>query len=144
MLFGVKVGLSDHTMGLGVSVAAVALGASVIEKHFTLARSDGGPDSSFSLEKEELKSLVENSQMAFQSIGRPNYSSTPEELKTKCHRRSLYIVKDIEKGEKLTTHNVRSIRPGGGLKPKYYDEILGKVANVNIGRGTPLRWENIK
>ncbi|MEZ9909348.1 pseudaminic acid synthase [Vibrio sp. 10N.261.51.A3] len=140
--FGVEVGLSDHTMDIGVSVAAVALGACVIEKHFTLARADGGVDSAFSLEKEELTSLVTNCNMAFEAIGKPNFISTEEELKTKCHRRSLYIVKDIKKGEVFTTEHVRSIRPGNGILPKYLDDVLGKMAKQDLQFGTPLQFNH--
>ncbi|MBT9239586.1 pseudaminic acid synthase [Vibrio splendidus] len=140
--FGVEVGLSDHTMDIGVSVAAVALGACVIEKHFTLARADGGPDSAFSLEKEELKSLVTNCNMAFESIGKPNFISTEVELQTKVHRRSLYVVKDIKKGEVFTEEHVRSIRPGNGILPKYLDDVFGSHAKEDISFGTPLSFEH--
>lgn len=138
--FGVEVGLSDHTMDIGVSVAAVALGACVIEKHFTLSRADGGVDSAFSLEKEELKSLVENCEMAFEAVGKPNFISTEAELQTKCHRRSLYVVKDIKEGEIFTSEHVRSIRPGNGILPKYLDDVLGKKAKKDITFGTPLNF----
>lgn len=137
-VFNCEVGLSDHTMDIGVSVAAVALGASIIEKHFTLARADGGPDAGFSLEKEELVSLVKNCQIAYEALGQINYTSTESEVKTKCHRRSLYVVKDIKAGEKFTADNVRSIRPGFGLAPKYYEEVIGKIARIDILKGTPL------
>ncbi|KIP77982.1 MULTISPECIES: pseudaminic acid synthase [Vibrio] len=139
--FGVEVGLSDHTMDIGVSVAAVALGACVIEKHFTLARADGGPDSAFSLEKEELKSLVTNCNMAFESIGKPNFISTEVELQTKVHRRSLYVVKDIKKGEVFTEEHVRSIRPGNGILPKYLDDVLGSKATGDFSFGTPMNFK---
>ncbi|MUK65320.1 pseudaminic acid synthase [Aliivibrio fischeri] len=139
--FNVEVGLSDHTMDIGVSVAAVALGACVIEKHFTLARADGGPDSAFSLEKEELKSLVVNCNMAFEAIGKPNFISTEAELQTKCHRRSLYIVKDIKKGEVFTEEHVRSIRPGNGIPPKYLDKVLGKTAKQDLKYGMPMMFD---
>ncbi|WP_045386281.1 pseudaminic acid synthase [Vibrio rotiferianus] len=140
--FGVEVGLSDHTMDIGVSVAAVALGACVIEKHFTLARADGGPDSAFSLEKEELKSLVVNCTMAYEAIGKPNFVSTEAELQTKCHRRSLYVVKDIKQGEIFTEEHVRSIRPGNGILPKFLDEVLGSTATVDLKFGTPLSFSH--
>lgn len=142
--FDVEVGLSDHTMDIGVSVAAVAFGACVIEKHFTLARSDGGVDSTFSLEKGELKSLVMNCNMAFEAIGKPNFISTEVELQTKCHRRSLYIVKDIRKGEVFTEKHVRSIRPGNGIPPKYIDKVLGSIATKNLYFGTPLNFSDYK
>ncbi|WP_172380539.1 pseudaminic acid synthase [Vibrio sp. Vb339] len=140
--FGVEVGLSDHTMDIGVSVAAVALGACVIEKHFTLARSDGGVDSAFSLEKEELKSLVVNCNMAFEAIGQPTFVSTEAELQTKVHRRSLYVVKDIKQGEVFTDHHVRSIRPGNGIAPKYLDDVIGARATSDLKFGTPLRFKH--
>ncbi|PTC02976.1 pseudaminic acid synthase [Vibrio mediterranei] len=139
--FDVEVGLSDHTMDIGVSVAAVALGACVIEKHFTLARADGGPDSAFSLEKEELNSLVVNCNLAFEALGKPNFVSTESELKTKCHRRSLYIVKDIKKGEVFTRSHVRSIRPGNGIAPKFLDDVVGRKAKCDLEFGTPMRFE---
>lgn len=140
--FGVEVGLSDHTMDIGVSVAAVTLGACVIEKHFTLARADGGPDSAFSLEKEELKSLVVNCNMAFEALGSPNFISTEAELKTKCHRRSLYVVKDIKKGDAFTEEHVRSIRPGNGILPKYLDIVLGSKATQDLTFGKPLQFSD--
>lgn len=140
--FGVEVGLSDHTMDIGVSVAAVALGACVIEKHFTLARADGGPDSAFSLEKEELTSLVVNCNMAYEALGKPNFVSTEVELQTKCHRRSLYVVKDIKEGEMFTEEHVRSIRPGNGILPKYLDEVIGSVATQDLKFGTPLQFSH--
>lgn len=142
--FSCLVGLSDHTMDIGVSVAAVALGAAVIEKHFTLSRSDGGPDSGFSLEKEELAMLVKNCHMAQEALGHVNYASTASEAKTKCHRRSLYVVKDIKKGQVLTSDNIRSIRPGDGMAPKYYDVVLGKKAKVDLSFGTPLSFDVIE
>ena len=140
--FGVEVGLSDHTMDIGVSVAAVSLGACVIEKHFTLARADGGPDSAFSLEKEELTSLVVNCNMAYEALGKPNFVSTEVELQTKCHRRSLYVVKDIKEGEVFTEEHVRSIRPGNGILPKYLDEVIGSVATQDLKFGTPLQFSH--
>jgi N-acetylneuraminate synthase len=140
--FDVEVGLSDHTMDIGVSVAAVALGACVIEKHFTLSRADGGVDSAFSLEKEELKSLVVNCTMAYEAIGKPNFVSTEAELQTKCHRRSLYIVKDIKEDEVFTEEHVRSIRPGNGILPKYLDEVIGSVATQDLKFGTPLQFSH--
>ncbi len=138
--FGVEVGLSDHTMDIGVSIAAVALGACVIEKHFTLERADGGPDAAFSLEQHELAALVANCHMAFDAIGRPNFVSTATELQTKTHRRSLYVVKDIKRGEVFTEQHVRSIRPGNGILPKHLDDVLGSVATDDISFGTALRF----
>ena len=140
--FGVEVGLSDHTMGVGVAVASVALGATVIEKHFTLARADGGVDSTFSLEPAELKSLVVETERAWQSLGRVSYgTSSAQEAKSLAFRRSLYISRDVKKGEALTPENVRTIRPGFGLAPKWLDLILTRKAAKDISRGTPLSWD---
>ncbi|PMO91541.1 pseudaminic acid synthase [Vibrio breoganii] len=139
-----EVGLSDHTMGVGVSVAAVSLGACVIEKHFTLVRADGGPDSAFSLEKDELKLLVDSCHMAFEAIGKPNFVSTEVELKTKVHRRSLYVVKNIQKGEVFTEEHVRSIRPGNGILPKFLDDVIGSIATEDLEFGTPLTFKHYK
>lgn len=140
-MFGCEVGLSDHTMGTGVSVAAVALGATVIEKHFTLARADGGVDSAFSLEPAELRSLVTESRRAHAALGRVSYGAVNGEKKSLVHRRSLYITQDVRAGERLTAANVRSIRPGLGLAPKHYDAVLGRAARRDLPRGTPLSWE---
>ncbi len=140
-LFGCEIGLSDHTMGVGVSVAAVALGATVIEKHFTLRRADGGVDSTFSLEPDEMKALVIETERAWQSLGQVFYGPTKVEQKSLAFRRSLYVVKDIEAGEKLTTENVRAIRPGAGLPPKYLDNVLGCRVQRSVKRGTPLTWD---
>ncbi len=139
--FGCEVGLSDHTMGTGVSVAAVALGATLIEKHFTLRRSDGGVDSTFSLEPEELTQLVTETERAWQALGEVRYGPTAPEEKSLLFRRSIYAVADIAAGEPLTPHNVRCIRPGAGLPPKFYPLILGRPARVAISRGTPLSWD---
>jgi pseudaminic acid synthase len=141
--FGVTVGLSDHTLGTGVAAAAVAMGACVIEKHVTLRRADGGPDAAFSLEPHEIKELVANARDAWAALGRVNYERTPGERSNTVFRRSLYAVSDIEKGEKITEKNVRSIRPGLGLLPKFYEEILGRHAGRAIPRGTPISWEII-
>lgn len=137
-LFQCQVGLSDHTMGLGVSVASVALGATFIEKHFTLDRSDGGVDSTFSMEPAEMKMLVEETQKAQLALGHISYGPTEKEKASLQFRRSLYVVKDIEAGEILTKENVRAIRPGLGLPPKYYDLVLGRTAKTDIARGTAL------
>ncbi len=142
-LFGCEVGLSDHTMGIGVSVASVALGATVIEKHFTLRRADGGVDSTFSMEPEEMKSLVVETERAWQALGKISYGPTEKEKGSLIFRRSLYIVKDMVKGEIFTPENVRSIRPGFGLPPKYIDIVLGKQVSRDIKRGTALSWEII-
>ncbi len=140
-LFGCEVGLSDHTMGVGASVAAVALGATVVEKHFTLRRADGGVDSSFSLEPEELRSLVVETERAWQSLGGVSYGPTEAEKKSLVYRRSLYVVEDIEAGQALTPANVRAIRPGLGLPPKYYDVVMGRTVRSAVKRGTALAWD---
>lgn len=139
-LFNCEVGLSDHTMGLGVSIAAVALGATVIEKHFTLSRADGGVDSSFSLEPGEFKMLVIESEQAWQALGKISYGPTEKEIKSLIYRRSLYVVKDIMAGEELTMDNVRAIRPGLGLPPKYLDALLGRRVVRDVERGTAISW----
>ncbi|MBA4449659.1 N-acetylneuraminate synthase family protein, partial [Cylindrospermopsis raciborskii CS-506_D] len=124
-LFNVEAGISDHTLGIGVSVASVAIGASVIEKHFTLSRSDGGVDASFSMEPEEMAQLVVESKRAWQALGQVRYGSTEEEKKSLIFRRSLYVAEDMKAGEILTKENVRAIRPGLGLPPKYLESLLG-------------------
>lgn len=141
--FNCQVGLSDHTMGIGVSIASVALGATVIEKHFTLSRADGGVDAAFSLEPEEMKSLAKEARRAWQSLGSVIYGPTEQEKKSIVFRRSLYIVKDIKAGEKLTSENLRVIRPGYGLQPKHYDLLIGRKVKSNIPKGTPLSWNMI-
>lgn len=140
-LFGCEVGLSDHTMGMGVSVASVALGASVIEKHFTLNRADGGVDSSFSMQPSEMEQLVEETERAWQALGQVNYDSTNAEKASVQFRRSLYVVRDIKAGGVLTKDNVRAIRPGLGLPTKYLEQVLGKTVKQDVRRGTALRWE---
>lgn len=140
--FDVLTGLSDHTQGTPVSVAATALGASVIEKHMTLRRSDGGPDSAFSLEPEEFRRLVSDCKMAWQSLGKISYELKEAEEGNKSFRRSLYITKDIAAGEVFTSNHVRSIRPGHGLPPKELPQVLGSQATENISRGTPLAWKH--
>lgn len=139
--FGVPIGLSDHTMGTAVPAAAVALGAVLIEKHFTLRRADGGPDSAFSLEPDELAELVRNCRIAWEARGIVDYDLNPSEAGARAHRRSLYAVADIAAGEVLTVANIRSIRPGLGLAPKHLDVVLGRRAKTAIARGTPLSWE---
>lgn len=138
--FGVQVGLSDHTMGVGVAVASVALGATVIEKHFTLRRADGGVDSTFSLEPEEMALLVTESERAWLGLGAVTYRTTAEE-KSKIFRRSLYVTEDIEAGTVLSPANLRAIRPGFGLPPKYLDSVLGLRVGRRVKRGTPMSWE---
>lgn len=140
-LFDCEVGLSDHTMGVGVSVAAVALGATVIEKHFTLCRADGGVDSSFSLEPNELGSLIVETERAWQALGKVSYGPTEKEKKSLQFRRSLYVTKDMKVGDIFTSQNLKSVRPGFGLPPKYFELLLGKKVNRNVSKGTPLEWE---
>ncbi len=142
-LHNCHVGLSDHTMGIGTSVAAVALGACVIEKHFTLRRADGGVDSAFSMEPEELNSLVSECERAFQSLGKIQYGILPAEEKSKKFKRSIYISNDMKAGELITENNVRIIRPGLGLEPKYLEVVIGKVINKDVSKGTPLTWDLI-
>jgi pseudaminic acid synthase len=140
-LFDCEVGISDHTMGSGVSIAAVALGATVIEKHFTLKRADGGVDSTFSMEPDEMRSLVVDSGRAWQSLGTVSYGPTAAERKSLGFRRSLYVVQDMKAGEQFTIYNLRAIRPGNGLQPKYYTQILGRCVKEDVKRGTPLSWD---
>lgn len=143
-LFDCEVGLSDHTMGVGVSVASVALGATVVEKHFTLSRADGGVDSTFSMEPDEMSQLVVESERAWQSLGKVSYGATEAEKKSIQFRRSLYIVKDIKAGETLTKENVRAIRPGLGMSPKYLEQVIGMEVCRDVQRGTPLSFEFFK
>jgi pseudaminic acid synthase len=138
--FEVGVGLSDHTMGTAVSVAATVFGAVAIEKHFTLSRAEGGHDSAFSMEPDEFTNLCRDTRDAFKAIGEVNYQPKESEKIRMNMRRSLYVVKDIAAGEELTESNVRSIRPGYGIAPKYYDQVLGKKAKQNIKRGTAVSW----
>jgi pseudaminic acid synthase len=140
-LFGCQVGLSDHTMGVGVSVAAVALGATVIEKHFTLNRADGGVDSSFSLEPHELASLVIETERAWRAFGQVTYGATDAEKKSLVFRRSLYIAEDVAAGEVLTPKNLRVVRPGNGLHPRFYEQMLGKPVRQALKKGTPLSFD---
>ena len=142
-LFQCQVGLSDHTLGTGVAVASVALGATVIEKHFTLARQDGGVDAQFSLEPSEMRALVEETTRAWQSIGHIQYGPTDSEKESGKFRRSLYITEDLKAGDSLTRNNLRTIRPGFGLPPKYYELLLGKKVNADVKRGTPMSWDFI-
>jgi pseudaminic acid synthase len=139
-LFGCHVGLSDHSMGVGVSVASVAMGAVVIEKHFTLNRADGGVDSAFSMEPAEMAQLVIETKRAWQAIGKVSYGATEAEKKSIAYRRSLYIVKDMKAGDILTIENLRAIRPGLGLPPKYFDQMMGKTIKQDVMRGTALTW----
>lgn len=140
-LFGGEVGLSDHTMGIGAAVAAVAFGATVIEKHFCLSRAEGGVDAAFSLEPAELKSLVIETERAWQAIGAISYGPTEAEEKARSRRRSLYIGEDLEAGDVLTANNLRKIRPGLGLEPKFYDLLLGRRVTRKVKKGTPVNWD---
>jgi pseudaminic acid synthase len=140
-LFQCQVGLSDHTSGIGVAVASVALGATVIEKHFTLRRADGGVDSAFSMEPEEMRALVVETERAWQALGDVAYGPTPAEQKSLAFRRSLYIVADLAAGDVLTTQNLRAIRPGFGLAPKFLDAVLGRKIRAQVKKGTPLTWD---
>ena len=141
--FGCSVGLSDHSLGIGAAVCAAALGASVIEKHFTLSRKIETPDSFFSIEPQELKELVENIKIAEKALGKVHYKPTEDEKKSRVFRRSLFVVKDVKKGQVFSSENVKSIRPSYGLKPKYISAILGKKAKRDIKKGTPLSWDLI-
>lgn len=138
--FGVKVGLSDHTMGHAVPIAAVALGACVIEKHFILDRSIGGPDASFSMTPDEFKLMVEGVRQAEVALGKVSYELTDKVKNSRKFARSLFVAKDIKAGEALTPENIRSVRPADGLPPKYYHAVLGKIATADIPAGTPLAW----
>ncbi len=138
--FKCSIGLSDHTLGIGVSIAAVTLGAEIIEKHFTLSKSNKGPDSFFSIEPEELKKLVGNVRIVEKSLGEVHYGLTKKEQKSKVFRRSLFAIENIQKGARFTEDNISSIRPAYGLAPKYLESIVGKIAKKDIKKGTPLSW----
>lgn len=138
-LFSCEVGLSDHTMGIGVPCAAVTLGATVIEKHFCLDRSEGGVDSTFSLEPNELKSLVVETKRAWESLGKVHYGILQSEMKSLNFKRSIYAVEDIKEGEQFTKDNIRIIRPGDGIHPRYFDGLIGKIADKNFAKGTPIK-----
>lgn len=143
-LFGCEVGLSDHTPGIGASVASIALGSTVIEKHFTLSRAEGGVDAAFSLEPNEIKALVEETKNAWLALGHIKYGPTKAEEKARMRRRSLYIAEDMAAGDVLTKQNLRRIRPGYGLSPKYLDVVIGKKVNRNIKKGTPMAWDLLR
>ena len=143
-LFDCQVGLSDHTGGIGAAVGAIALGATVVEKHFTLSRAEGGVDAAFSLEPEELKALVVESERVFQALGHVKYGIQEVEKSSLRFKRSIYVTKDINEGDELNSDNIRIIRPGDGLKPKHIKEVIGKKARVSVKRGTPLTWDLIK
>lgn len=142
-LFNVQAGVSDHTMGIGVAVAGVALGATVIEKHFTLRRADGGVDSTFSMEPDEMKTLVAEAERAWQALGKISYGPTEKEKASLRFRRSLYVAQDMKAGDTFTAENLRTVRPNLGLPPKYYDILLGKKIAADIKKGTPVSWELI-
>jgi N-acetylneuraminate synthase len=143
-MFGCEVGLSDHTMGVGVSVASVALGATVIEKHFTLDRSEGGVDATFSMEPHEMAQLVVETERAWQALGEVHYGPTEMERKSLQFRRSLYVTADLAPGDVLSRDNVRAIRPGLGLAPGLIDVVLGRTVARMVPRGTPLSWDLLK
>ncbi len=140
-LFQCDVGLSDHTLGLGAAVASIALGATVIEKHFTLSRAEGGVDSAFSLEPHEMKQLVNECRRAFQALGTASYQRTKAEEKSLQFRRSLYVVEDVQEGEPVTEKNVRAIRPGLGMEPKYLEVVRGARFSQSVSKGTALQWK---
>lgn len=142
-LFQCEVGLSDHTMGIGVAVASVALGATVIEKHFTLSRDDGGVDSAFSMEPAEMAALVSETERGWQALGKVSYGPLKDEHKSLSFRRSLYVSRDMQAGEVFNNENIRAIRPGYGLAPKYLDIVLGRCAKISIKKGAPLTWDVI-
>lgn len=143
-LFKCKVGLSDHTLGIGTAVASIALGATVIEKHFTLSRADGGVDSAFSLEPNEMQELVQECNNVWNSLGEVFYGITEQEKKSYLFRRSIYVVNDMDKGDVITTENIRCIRPQSGLAPAFFDIILGMKVKKYIKKGTPLSWDLLK
>jgi N-acetylneuraminate synthase len=136
--FGCKIGLSDHTLGIGVSIAAIALGATAIEKHLTLRRSDGGADGAFSMEPEEFANLVREGNFGRQSVGNSQWAMQPSETESRRLRRSLYVVKDVKPGDEVTSENLRAIRPGFGLQPSHFDSLIGKKFNQEVKIGTPM------
>jgi N-acetylneuraminate synthase len=142
-LFGCEVGLSDHTHGIGASVAAVALGATVIEKHFTLSRAEGGVDSAFSMEPAEMAALVTETERAWQALGGIQYGPTEAEKPSLRYRRSIYIAQDVKAGDVLTSKNLRIIRPGYGLEPKFYEILIGRRVNQDLAKGTSIDWKYV-
>ncbi len=141
--FDLPVGISDHSPGIAVPVASVALGARIIEKHFILSRDIPTPDASFSMEPDEFKAMVDAVRATENALGKVCYDLTEKQKESSVFRRSLFVVSDMKKGEIFTDKNVRSIRPGYGLSPKYFDEVIGKAAAQNIEKGTPLTWDLI-
>jgi pseudaminic acid synthase len=139
--FNLEVGISDHTLGIGAAVVSIAMGSTIVEKHITLSRKDGGVDAAFSLEPTEMKALVEEVNAAWLALGTIHYGPTMVEMNSVGSRRSLYFVADVEEGERISGSNVRSIRPGLGLPPKYLSVLLGKKVNRRVARGTPLSWD---
>ncbi|NMM61291.1 pseudaminic acid synthase [Clostridium sp. P21] len=142
--FGTVVGLSDHTLGTHVSVASIALGAKVIEKHFTISRSEGGPDSAFSMEPSEFKEMVKGIRDVEKALGTVTYNLTEKQKRSREHSRSLFVVKDINKGELFTEENVKSIRPAFGMETKHFKDVIGKKASVDIQKGTPMTWNFVE
>ncbi len=142
-LFGVHVGLSDHTLGIGVALGAVALGAPVVEKHFTDSRAKGGVDAAFSMEPTDLKNLVKESKRVWQALGEISYGPTPPEKDSLQFRRTLYVIRDMKAGDEFNLDNIRAIRPGFGIAPKYLEAFVGKRAESNITKGTPLSWDHL-
>lgn len=141
--FQVPVGLSDHTLGIAVPIAAVSLGACIVEKHFTLSRSVPGPDSAFSIEPQEFKTMVDAIRITEKALGNVNYEVSKREVASRAFRRSIFVIKDVKEGDIFTYENVRSIRPGHGLKSSYIDMIIGRVATKDISKGTPLQWDHL-
>ncbi len=142
-IFDCEIGLSDHTLGIGVPIASVALGASIIEKHFTKSRKIGGVDSAFSLEPDELMNLVNETKIAWESLGEVNYNIEKNELPSMQFKRSIFVIKDIKKNQRLTNENIKIIRPGYGIEPKYFDLMIGRKINCNLKKGTPLLWSHL-
>ena len=141
--FGTQVGLSDHTLGTTASIVAVSLGATVIEKHFTLDRKEGGPDSEFSIEPEELRELCNKTKQAWHTLGDNSFERDEKEVESKMFRRSIYFVKDMVVGQKITNEDIRRIRPGKGLPPRYYDSLLGSTLKEDVKRGTAVQWKHL-
>lgn len=141
--FNIPIGLSDHSMGFIGALTAVALGAKVIEKHFCLSRKIETPDSSFSMEPNEFKEMVKNIRLTEKALGKVNYDISPNEEVSRKHRKSIFVVENVKKGDKFTEKNIRVIRPAQGLLPKYYDDVLGQYAKTDIEKGTPLNWDMI-
>ena len=143
-VFECYTGLSDHSLGTETAIASVTLGAKMVEKHITLRRSDGGPDSAFSMEADEFAQMVSQIRNVEKALGRVTYELTPRQIENRSGSRSLFVVKDIKAGEQITTENVRSIRPGNGMHTKYYEDILGKTIKCNLPKGTPMDWKYIE